>query len=427
MTRPTGDHVERFLGITDPRTGRDLTVTAIPDNDRRVIDLAVQMLNDRGVDTTNLALPTSIDPVPAGVRNRAKWIRDDEAARALVAAERPLAPLPAGTRLTEFLDEPDDPVIMLIARHWPAHGRVLLYAQRKSGKTTLVANLLRSLADGDPFLGDYEVTPPGGRIILLDDELSPRQQRQWLRDAGITNTNRITLYSLRGRVATLNLLDDRTRAAWATRLRDDGASVVILDCLRPALDALGLSEDKDAGRFLVAFDALLAEAGATEGLIVHHAGHGNERARGDSRLMDWPDALWKLAAEKTDDPFARRYFSAFGRDVAEPERRLDYDPTSRRLTIGGGSRGEGELTESCALILEAIDTAGTLLSSRSIDTAAYKLGQDRGLNITQRRIREAREHLTVTGRLDRQPGPHRSHLYSLITDEQEDSSAPTNT
>ena len=50
------------------------------------------------------------------------------------------------------------------------------------------------------------------------------------------------------------------------------------------LDALGLDEHRDAGRFLTAFDALLVEAGIRDAFVVTHMGHTNERARGDSRL-----------------------------------------------------------------------------------------------------------------------------------------------
>jgi hypothetical protein len=46
------------------------------------------------------------------------------------------------------------------------------------------------------------------------------------------------------------------RAEWARKLRDLDAAVVILDCLRPVLDALGLDESHDAGRLLVALDEL---------------------------------------------------------------------------------------------------------------------------------------------------------------------------
>ena len=75
--------------------------------------------------------------------------------------------------------------------------------------------------------------------------------------------------------------------------------------------------------------------------MVQHMGHLNERARGDSRLQDWPDAIWRLVRE-TDEPDSARYFKAYGRDVDIPEGRLSFDAATRRLTYAAGSRSDGK-------------------------------------------------------------------------------------
>ena len=90
------------------------------------------------------------------------------------------------------------------------------------------------------------------------------------------------------------------------------------------------------GAFLVPLDALLAEAGIPDALVVHHMGHTNERSRGDSRLRDWPDVEWRLM-RKDDDPASARFFTAYGRDVDVEEQELGYDAATRRLTVVGGS------------------------------------------------------------------------------------------
>jgi hypothetical protein len=131
----------------------------------------------------------------------------------------------------------------------------------------------------------------------------------------------VELIALRGKVSTFNILDPETRARWARHLRP--GDVLLLDCLRPILDVLGLKEATEAGQFLVAFDALLLEARIAEGGIAHHMGHVGERSRGDSRLRDWPDVEWRLVRDKSNDdetdPAAPRYFAAYGRDVDQPE------------------------------------------------------------------------------------------------------------
>ena len=126
------------------------------------------------------------------------------------------------------------------------------------------------------------------------------------------------------------------------------------------MDALRLDENHDAGRFLVAFDALLAEAGIHEGLIVHHTGHDGERARGDSRLRDWPDVEWRLSRDTRTNDMAGgvssnpRYFEAFGRDVDLPKGQVSWDIVTRCLTYIGGSPTEHRIQQLVGSVVEAV-------------------------------------------------------------------------
>src|SRR5262249_46362061 len=158
----------------------------------------------------------------------------------------------------------------------------------KAGKTTLMGNLARSLVDGMPFLESVPVTPIQGVLVLIDTEMAESQLLDWYGTLGIEADDQIVVLPLRGAVSSFNILDRAVRSTWATKLRAVDAQYLILDCLRPVLDALGLDEQHEAGRFLVAFDELLKEARIPEAALVHHMGHVAERARGDSRLRDWP-------------------------------------------------------------------------------------------------------------------------------------------
>lgn len=260
---------------------------------------------------------------------RALWTRQ----RAAIAGQR----RPELTNLVDMLEVPDEDAHYRITDLLPVGGRALLAAQYKAGKTSMIANLLRALVDGHDFLGRLHVEPVQ-RVVLIDTELDERMLRRWLRDQNIINQAAIDVLCLRGRLAGFDVLDETTRADWATTMA--GADLIILDCLRPCLDALGLSEDKEAGRFLTAFDSLCNEAGATEAVVVHHMGHGQERSRGDSRLLDWPDVLWKIVRDDTEGETGDRYFSALGRDVNIPESRLDWTPETRALTLLDGGRME---------------------------------------------------------------------------------------
>ncbi len=278
-----------------------------------------------------------------------------EAERRLEAELHPPIPSPALATLRERLASP-----RLLQRYriegWlPLDSRVMCAAQYKTGKTTLVSNLVRSLVDGDPWLGEAEVTPIEGSLVLIDTEMAQSQLDDWYRDQGIAGDDRVVVVGLRGALSSFNILEPDVRSTWAGRFRSLRASYVVLDCLRPMLDALGLDEQHDAGRFLVAFDDLLRESEVPEAAVIHHMGHGGERSRGDSRLRDWPDVEWKLVRE-SEDASSARFISAYGRDVEIPEAQLRYDPVSRRLSQSGGSRRESvsrRVLEDVILTLKA--------------------------------------------------------------------------
>lgn len=210
--------------------------------------------------------------------------------------------MPEMLLLDEFLAEPDEPIRYRIQGCWPAGGRIVTAAQYKAGKTTLRDNMIKSLADGFDFLDKFQVHRAKGRVVVLDLEMDREQLKRWLRAHNIRNGERVLVIPMRGKGATLNLALPEVRELWATKLRSHEASTVILDCLRPVMDALGLDENRDAGKFLVWFDALLNEAGVAEANVIHHMGHGQERSRGDSRILDWPDATWTLVRKTPTTP-----------------------------------------------------------------------------------------------------------------------------
>lgn len=326
-----------------------------------------------------------------------------EAKRRLDAEEHTPPELPAVTGLDTLLAEPDPPTAYRVEHLAPAGSRVMLAAQYKAGKTTIVDNLARALVDGDPFLGRFDVRTPARRLVLIDNEVSRRQRRRWLAEQKIGNTAAVAdVVSLRGKVSTFDLLDPRCLADWVARLSGIGCDYLVLDCLRPVLDVLGLDENRDAGRFLVRFDELLDRAGIPDAVVVDHMGHGAERARGDSRKLDWPDAIWRLVREN-DDPHSPRYFSAYGRDVDVHEGRLSF--SNRRLTYAAGSRSDAKAEAALSAVIDvlAADKSGGL-SGRAIEAElsgdhsqaairkAMRLAVDRALLTTTAGQRGAKLH-----------------------------------
>lgn len=302
----------------------------------------------------------SIEARKLRAREQARRILKQEQAGS--QGERP--PIKLGNA---FLAEPDEATTFRLAELLPTGGRVILAAQYKAGKTTLMGNLVRSLVDGEPFLDRFDVLTPARRVVVVDNELSEPMMRRWLRDQDIVGTDRFAAVSLRGKVSTFDILDREVRREWAGALGDIGADVLILDCLRPVLDALGLDENTDAGRFLVAFDELLNEACIGEAVVVHHMGHNGERSRGASRLRDWPDVEWRLVRQDTEDPASPRYFSAYGRDVEVGESLLGYDPIRRRLTLSGGNRRQAAARDVLPAVLDLLASNPDGLSKRNIE------------------------------------------------------------
>lgn len=365
---------------------------------------------------TATALRTDVDEIDEGeVDYHLKWMRAKaEARRRFDTESRQEIDLPPVRNLTELLAEPDTETPYLIEGLAPAGSRVILAAQAKSGKTVLTGNLVRSLVDMDPFLGRFAIRRRVDRVVVIDTELSENMVRRWFRDQGIVNTDRVDVAALRGRVGTFNILDEQCRADWANLLR--GADYMVLDCLRPILDSLGLDENRDAGKFLVAFDALMAEAGISDALLVHHMGHSGERVRGDSRLQDWPDAHWRIVRATADDPDAHRFFTAYGRDVDLPEGRLVFIPENRRLTYNDGTR---------KAVTRQADHEEVL--SEIVDVLAQRLGEGNTEPMTRNAIIDALKDNHRTARtvdpalalgvekpvLTKGNGPRGSHLYTL--------------
>lgn len=241
------------------------------------------------------------------------------------------------TDLADFLSVEDPPVQWVLEDLQPVGTRALLAAQAKSGKTTMVANLIKALADGDRFLGEF-FNHFTGTITLIDDELDDRMLRRWLKNINIRHPEKIKVVTLRGRLTDFNIVDEDVREVWAGMLA--GTDYLILDCLRPVLDACGLDENHEAGIFLNAFDALLKQATIDNALVVHHMGHSANRSRGDSRIMDWPDALWRLTRTDPEDPASKRFFTAFGREVNITQQPLHYTDGHLTLNDHDGTRHE---------------------------------------------------------------------------------------
>jgi hypothetical protein len=263
-----------------------------------------------------------------------------------------------GKRLNALIAQPQ-PTHRWRVEDWIAFGgRTLLIADKKAGKSTLMANFIRSLLDGADFLDDAPVQPLAHdeSVVLVDFEMSETDLQLWYRDQGIRNQSRAVVFALDGEETLFHILDTNTRDAWVHELRALNCKVLIVDCAGPALAACNLNENTDMPRFCVALNQLKRSANVSEVVLVHHTGHTDKkRPRGHSYLLGWHTT--QIVVESNSS--GQRWISASGRDVDQPQRELIHDDTTRRLTLGSmplSAKGSasGRLTKVKDLALQVL-------------------------------------------------------------------------
>ena len=234
--------------------------------------------------------------------------------------------------LTIELQQPDEEAKYLINELFPTGGNITLTAEYKSGKTTLINNIVKALADDEPFLGRYGINDHDRNIVIFNYEVEPRQYRQWMREVGIRNTDRVKLVHLRG--IRMPMTSDYVQDKVIDILREFNAQTWIVDPLARAFVGSGdENSNSDVGLFLDTLDVIKYEANVENLIVAAHTGraleHGIERARGASRFDDWADVRWILT--KNDE--GQRFLKAHGRDVDMEQHLLTYDSDSRALGV----------------------------------------------------------------------------------------------
>lgn len=238
---------------------------------------------------------------------------------------------------------PEEDMAWRIAGLLPTDGNAVVVAPRKTGKTTLVGDLVRSLVDGQPFLGNA-VTALSGGVALFNYENTARQQRAWLRSLGIEHPERVHTLHLRGNA--LSLAIPRVRAWVVAWLKSHEVEVCIPDPYLRAAQGVVLNENDNgqANVFTGLLDEIKAEAGVREIVMPSHASNkgevesGSETMRGAGRIEDWADALWYLTSVD-----GQRFIRATGRDVELAETQLHFDDRTRRLGISRPGHGRREV------------------------------------------------------------------------------------
>jgi len=243
--------------------------------------------------------------------------------------------------LAEELALPETETVWRIKGLLPAEGNAVVVAPRKTGKTTLVGELIRSLADGVPFLG-YACAAVTS-VALFNYENTERQQRAWLRALGIEQLNRVHVLHLRGSALSLNV--PQVRAYVTQWLAERAVEVWIPDPYLRAAQGIVVNENDNgqANVFTGVLDEIKLESGVKEIVMPAHSSNKNEiesgaeSMRGAGRVEDWADAIWYLTSVE-----GKRFIRATGRDVELSETQMHFDTTTRHLSIGQPGHGRKE-------------------------------------------------------------------------------------
>lgn len=334
-------------------------------------------------------------------------------------------------RLSE-LPEDDEEDLWRIQDLWMQSQTVLLTAKYKAGKTTLMLNVIRSLVDGKPFLGQFETTPIDGNLLIVNAEMTRRQFRRWLRESGVENREKVFALHVRDAGPSAgNLLDSGVRDLLIRRLNEIDARALILDPLNPLLAGAGVDENasSDVARWFNALKEVEQASPIEDTMLVHHFGHNGERGRGSSKFMDHPDALWTYTVEDTPDPGdddedllgqidaapAPRFLKAIGRDVELAKSRVEFDPATRVLNMpvvgGGASRAASKRAQEAAKRAKLRDRITAEVGDLAEITFNALFNRIKG---NKNDFRAALDELIVSGDLVETPGSNRSLRYSLL-------------
>lgn len=306
--------------------------------------------------------------------------------------------------LRDFLAAPPPAVEERVMGLLPVKGTALLTAARKTGKTTLLVNLLKSLVDGNKLFGEHEVEPVK-RVMLIDVEMTEPLLYRYMKGLGIRNIDRIALVAARGRVAeTFTPLrgDPAKLTNWLAAQRPD---VLVIDPLAPLLAALGWSENDntDVRQALTLLIDVATQAGISELVLAHHTGWDDPksavpvRARGASSFEDTPDVLWRLEREAGGG----RVFHAMGR-LGDTERQYLELADDGRLTYG---QTPAEL-KSMLRIAETEEMVRDYLQDQETPVSRRTLCRDLGRNKPEqvRTIEQVLSHFESKGLARRTPG-----------------------
>lgn len=235
----------------------------------------------------------------------------------------------------------------------------ILIAVRKAGKSTMMVNLIRSLVDGLPFLGEHNVMKLDGTFLWCDFEQGQDLGREMIEAVGIGNPRRALHWDLKGQ--RFNIMNDALVEWFIGELKRLEVQAFAFDTFRKAFKGKSANDDQEVAEFQDRIDRIKEESGVDDFFMPVHAGwvagtddKSDIRARGASGLEDWPDALWTLATKEKVRYFKAKHVRGMDDNALSDERALNYDHMTRTLTYDIAKSGVTRATTANAKIRDEV-------------------------------------------------------------------------
>lgn len=245
--------------------------------------------------------------------------------------------------IAELLEKPIPPTEYLVDGLLPIGGASVLCAEPKVGKTVLVRNLALAVAKGEEFLGRRTVQGP---VVLLALEEKLGEVRRHFEELGVEGNEPIYIHCAS---APQNAV-----SALASIVAETKPALVVVDTM---FKLIRPKDGNDYATMTLALEPVMDVARTTGAhiLCTHHAKKGEFKVDGDSILgsqaiFAWGDTIMLMRRTRSC-----RYISSiqrYGDDM--PETILEFDPASRRVTLGStrSANDERRIEEEIEDLLE---------------------------------------------------------------------------
>ena len=338
--------------MTEPRQVRRVTVGAA-ENEMELSELQAELEFAREF------APGDVEGLLDFVRTASFWV-DGE----------PMADLPSRRLRARLLDPeaelnkwedrqpgsrvPREERRWLIPGLWPWGTTPLLTGQPKAGKSTVVADLVASLAiPGRRFLHHFEPVEltqdeRGYGVTVISAEGAPEDYEREIVRLGVADVGEqslVTMYHLEAEQLSFDLTDPAVFDEWLLRLgictmcdgTDDMVpTVIVVDGITAILQNAGMGVER-YGLWIAAFRRLQRALGTPNGLVVGHSTLTGGHSLGNTEGSAQSDGLWGYFTANPDNPTAKRRFKVTPRlgGVAIPP--TDVVQRDGRLTLVSGA------------------------------------------------------------------------------------------